>query len=230
MSLIPSEHYQALYHEYRLIKILHHRNKNQHRSTTWWKDFNSLKRALTKLVPMLSKPVTSAAHREKVLELAMYIRCVLAEKCFRSFNGIIALAQFISLGLTLLGMLSKVNHEIGYIEGLEDALLERKQKGTRGSSRSEDVESGDLNNLGDDVGEDVGESVVVPKVDANPSRKRSANLDEEEVVREKKVKKTKRPDRDATKGEAPKVVKGEEQKDKKKKKKKKSAMDDIFGF
>lgn len=224
MSIIPSENFWALNSEYKLLRLLHHRNKNQHRSTRWWRHFNTLKRSLTKLIALLQVKKLKPQHRDKIIETSMYIKCVVIKQCFRSFNEVIALAQFVSLGLALIGMLGKINSEIGFIEGLDMAIIKRKEKGAYriNSLKNKNESMVDIaEELGEEIGEDIG-SVEIKRdeiiKEALKKRNISTLLDANNE-RKKKKKSIEAPISDS------KVTK-----DKKKKKKKKSAIDDIFGF
>lgn len=91
---------ERLTHEYNLIKILHHRNKNQHRASVWWKSFNSLKRSLTTIVLRQANVDPKLVYK---------LKNHLIPQCYRQFHNIVALAQFVTLGMVLLGLLARVN-------------------------------------------------------------------------------------------------------------------------
>ncbi|CEP23762.1 unnamed protein product [Cyberlindnera jadinii] len=90
-----------LQHEFSLLRILYHRNKNQHRVTTWWKWLNSLKRTLTKVLCL--------PDRLRLQPLVKKLKLHIIPGCYRAFNNIISLGQFVTLGLVLLGLLARIN-------------------------------------------------------------------------------------------------------------------------
>lgn len=205
MSLIPKDSLSSLEHEYGIIRLIHHRNKNQHRVTTWWKHLNNLKRSLSKLISLLHTYTIKSRDniRQKVIEVARHLYLHVTKAAYRAFNGIIALGQFIPLGFTLVGVLGKVYHEVGKIEGLKDMR----------SQRNDGV--GELKIVHEDSGADLGEEIVVNVEDV----KKRKSLDNVDLGVKKKKK------RDDGKVDFSVVS----EKKKKKKKKSKSAIDDIFG-
>lgn len=212
MSLLPKDSLSSLEHEYGIIRLIHHRNRNQHRVTSWWKHLNSLKRNLTKLISLLHTYFRKANDkiRHKVLEVARHLYLHVSKAAYRAFNGIIALGQFIPLGLTLVGTLGKVYHEVGKIEGLKDIRVQRFNGAPLENSDNLGID-------GEDLGADLGEEVVVDEI---PDMKKRKSFDNAEFV----VKKKKKTEGTKLKNDSTRV--GEK---KKKKKKSKSAIDDIFG-
>lgn len=206
MSLIPKESLAALDHEYGIIRLIYHRNKNQHRVASWWKHLDSLKRYLTKLISLIYTYSRKAKEkiRQKVLKVARHLYLNICRSAFRAFNGIIALGQFITLGLTLVGVLGKVYHHVGTIEGLRETNSNR--------SKSIDVDYNNVD-LGADLREELGEEVAYNEGEEEKKRKSVEPLD----LSIRKKKKTTKDDQ------------GNDKDKKKKKKKKKSAIDDIFG-
>ncbi|ONH68110.1 Ribonuclease MRP protein subunit RMP1 [Cyberlindnera fabianii] len=220
-TLLPTETTVSLEHEYSLLRLLHHRNKNQHRVATWWKHLNTLKRDLTKLLAM--NRCVSLTSRQSAVMLAYKIRHVDVTKCYRAFNGIVALGQFVTLGLTLLGMLARVNDCIGKMDGLEEYEMERKRQGMKTHKGEEDVLS--MATVSDDLGEEIGEVVSTDIETLEKKRKSDLSLLEPEIKKKKKKLKSK-----TEAGVKPKSSDlTTTDKKKKKKKKTKSAIDDIFG-
>jgi hypothetical protein len=177
------------------------------------------------------------------MDIAVHIKCDVVRKCFRSFNVILALAQFVNLGLTLIGLLAKVDFEIGHIEGLDDRLMERKEKGLKGTANSVPERGEIYQEIADEIGEEIGEVVertVVNKSKASDNKsKGSSNKRKAESFgkRAEKTKKLKKSNLESTEqNERGSVASGSRDNNvssqikEKKKKKKKSAMDDIFGF
>jgi ribonuclease MRP protein subunit RMP1 len=159
-----------LRHEYSLLRILHHRNKNQHHVAKWWRDLNTLKRLLTKLISM--KDLQSKQCYDLVYKLKKYT----IPQCYRSFNNIVALGQFITLGLVLLGLLARINSCIDEL-GVELKVKVQKQM----IQRNEVV----INDLGDDLGE------AVENVESAPLAKSSMKSMNSEPIKTKKEKRRK---------------------------------------
>ncbi len=205
MTIIPKESLVALEHEFGIIKLIHHRNKNQHRVATWWKHLNNLKRYLTKVISLIHTYNSKKDDkvRQKLQKVSRHLYFNICKSAFRAFNGVIALGQFITLGLTLVGALGKIYHHVGTVDGLHktDTLTDKVND-------TVDYNEGDI---GEEIGEEVGEVVVIK----THERKRKSV----EPV-DTKIKKKKKADKSISDIES--VLK-------KKKKKKKNAIDDIFG-
>ena len=108
--MLTDEHFDQLVQEVQILQLINHRNKNQHRLLTWWKYFRLLLSQLKRLVilqhhPLLEQNPSQQDVIDKLFQKKIFTRC------YYEFNGIIALGQFLLLGLTLVGSLSKV-HEI----------------------------------------------------------------------------------------------------------------------
>lgn len=255
-ELSQDEILRRLEHEYCLLRIIHHRNKNQHRVAVWWKHLNSLKRNLTKLLPILKKMnredgQSNEKIRRQGFEICRKIHCFLVPKAFYAFNGIIALGQFITLGLALVGLLSTIDYLVKSIEGLDEYLSECEE--TTAAELNEKAEEDFYGNseINDEIGEEVSVPVVERKADdmvgkaskdsmlkKQKQKKKKTSMDEifrddvktkkkktsmDDIFGDVKVKKKKRP--------SPAIddIFGSQDKKKKKSKKKKSAIDDIFG-
>lgn len=223
-------------HEHNLLRLLYHRNKNQHHASLWWKDLNALKRNLTKLVALLRQKTNEHKNKE-ILRIARVIKFHIVKDCYRSFNVIIALGQFITMGMVLIGMLARIHGEICKIDGIDD--IPSTRKAAAAAAQIPNHHKG-LNML--DSGEEIGEeikpdndytmeedSIIQPPVIDEPlSFIQTTNL----ALKKKKKKATatattKLTDLKTVSGQVSKPSTIE--KEKKKKKKKKSAIDDIFG-
>ncbi|AAS54331.1 AGL160Wp [Eremothecium gossypii ATCC 10895] len=99
---------RSLQQELRVIHILYHRNKNQHRVATWWKQLNSLKRSVSQVVTVTSKPVRTEADLEALAGLLRRFAVRQAPAMYYEFNGVIALGQFVTLGVVLVAALARV--------------------------------------------------------------------------------------------------------------------------
>lgn len=199
--------YVRLHQEYRYIHLLNHRNKNQHRVAIWWKWFSLMKRNVASVVEVLqraSRAKKGPTSRDmRILYRLLHNFFNMESKLYYSFNGVIQLGQFLSLGVVLVGLLARV-HSI--YEELVDKFREqfivlgcfhvpkydRKLEGTSESTSLEEVgeliEEDELPKMAD-----TPTDIMLP-VPTKP---------------EKEMKETK--------------------KKKKKKKKKTSVIDDLFG-
>lgn len=193
---------RALEQEYRLILLLNHRNKNQHRVASWYGSFNELKRNCGQIVELLglTRLKTTCMRDDKWVKLHRLLQRALFRQLKRwywDFNSIIALGQFVTLGCVLVALLANVRAlymkiwELSYDEFIRcECFIKKIIKGKKESVM--------------DDGEELGEAI---------------NEDIRNVVREREH------------VEPIQVVEPETDKKKKKKKKKKnkSAIDGIFG-
>lgn len=184
--------------EYELLFLNYHRNKNQHRSATWFKYLNLLVRHLRKL--LLSK---SVKYQKKSIA---YLNNHIIPKLYYAFNGVIAQGQFITLGFSLVGSLSK-------IYGL---LCDLEEKSSATSIQS-------LLQLPIDAEQDIGEEI---EISSDGLIKESAFKAEQIVVLKEKDKSLTSKKRVSSSIDE---IFGPDKKKKKTKKKKKSLIDDIFG-
>ncbi|CCH41692.1 Ribonuclease MRP protein subunit [Wickerhamomyces ciferrii] len=234
-NIIPKESLDNLEHEYGLLKLIFHRNKNQHRVTTWWKHLNQLKRYLTKLISLIHSynKIFNQTTKTKLLSIARHLYFKLCKSAYRSFNGIVALGQFITLGLTLIGILGKIYHELGMIDGIRDKENKKVRNEVGSLDKGDVVDRGF--GYGDDVGEELGEELgeevgTVEQIHNEVEKKRKSS--NQELPKKKKKKENELGDLKVSKGLKTKEKisgKNNGKVDKLKKKKKKSAIDDIFG-
>ena len=61
----------------RILQLIYHRNKNQHRQSTWWKWLAMLKRCVGKLVKELERKDTKRTRARME-----YMRANLLPKCY----------------------------------------------------------------------------------------------------------------------------------------------------
>ena len=61
----------------KLLQLIHHRNKNQHRNAKWWEWLAKLKRSVHKLIQELQ-----ASDRGKSHFRASYMKDILIPKCY----------------------------------------------------------------------------------------------------------------------------------------------------
>ncbi|SCV00735.1 LAME_0G11672g1_1 [Lachancea meyersii CBS 8951] len=192
-----------LHQELRYIQLIYHRNKNQHKVAVWWKHFNELKRSVGQVLVLIQNDKVRKVEVIRLRNLIQKLRKRQISRMYYSFNGVVGLGQFVTLGVVLVGLLAKIKALYDAIYELYEAefktfgLLEKQTVSDPSHISSEQI--GTLN------GEEIGEEI---------------NIDEQP---------TQKPDMAAENFAA---VYGSRKKDKKKVKKKKkkgSAMDDIFG-
>ncbi|KAJ8145649.1 hypothetical protein OY671_001269 [Metschnikowia pulcherrima] len=216
---------QRLETEFGILHLIYHRDHNQHHVATWWKHFNQLHRNVRKILRLTyefdNEPKHKLKHklRQEALGIARaMIKKRLFTRCHYSFSGIVALGQFVGLGLTLIASLSAIHSIIVSMDGITQRSVSQTIK-TSGNkdvvSRSDTPSS----NLDDDIGEEIVfpektgigsvETVATVPLDLHRS---SSKLKPDEIIsafddKPKKRKKEKKP----------------------KEKRKKTAIDDIFG-
>nr|OQO03413.1 hypothetical protein B0A51_18055 [Rachicladosporium sp. CCFEE 5018] len=118
-----------------LLHLFHHRNKNQHRRSIWYRHFSIFHRQLTKLLNLYAMATASptthterAKHKARLPELQTRItqtldfwQDVLVPKWAHAFAQLIADGQFAVLGMILTGMLAGVCGLLGVNARLEKA-------------------------------------------------------------------------------------------------------------
>lgn len=202
----------SLQNEYSILHLLYHRNKNQHRALCWWKYLNMMHRHLRSILKL-----HGSNSPEVVRAVQEFQRRKILDKSYWEFNSIVALGQFVALGMTLVGLVARVWVILDEISprdvaGLGDgpaiasafaieANTDAKGKNFQGPQL--------LSNTDIDFGEEVtaAEQVMLLEPAAPTTSKRTLELDEDFSGPAKKKSKPKT----------------------KKKKKKRNEMDDIFG-
>lgn len=101
--------YLQLRKEFRLLHLVWHRNKNQHRVSVWWKRLSMMKRNCAQVVEILQKPaVEKTTDVVRLYKLVNDFNKRQVPKTYHDFNGVIGLGQFVTLGVVLVGLLSRV--------------------------------------------------------------------------------------------------------------------------
>lgn len=237
MSLLPPEKQLKLQNEFQVLHLIYNRSNNQHRVAVWWKYLNLVHRKVRNVLERMQKMADTKSLKEKeklkseTVELVNYImKKQIFKKAMYEFYTIVALGQFINLGLTLIGSISAIYDLLVQIEGLgqrssvkvvkkhvaveEDDLGEEIDMNS--VKRPKNPEDGERNSIVSQLGQELG----------SISEKR--RLDEEETLKTSKMSIT--DFNMDTLFDQPKKKHKKVKKDKKdKKKKKKSAIDDIFG-
>lgn len=128
-EFISADHKDQLKHEYGILHLIYHRNHNQHRALIWWRYLNIIHRNVRKILKIiidLESIKSSQKIRQKkqqILDIIMYLRKrKVFTKAYYEFNGIIALGQFVTLGLALVGNLSKIYCILLSFKGLDRIL------------------------------------------------------------------------------------------------------------
>lgn len=120
--------HEELEKEFHILHLIYKRNINQHRVATWWRYLEmvhrNVRKILTRLITIESETkvkVKQALHSETV-SIAVHLLKKVFRQAYFAFNTIIALGQFINLGLVLVGLLSALQGHLLKIEGVEKAL------------------------------------------------------------------------------------------------------------
>ncbi|GEQ72042.1 hypothetical protein JCM33374_g5728 [Metschnikowia sp. JCM 33374] len=227
-KILSSDLVQRLENEYRILHLIYHRNYNQHHVAVWWKDLNILHRNVRKILRKIydfevtkKHILKQRLHNEAVAIARFMVKKRIFSSCYYSFNGVVALGQFISLGLTLLASLSALHNLIMSIDGLASKLEATKMP----SVAEKGVTSHASSVIPED--DDLGEEIVFTEKPAPLRREKEDPILMNTPIT---VPKRKFEDIDSIFGEKPKKKKEKkEKKEKNKLKKKKSAIDDIFG-
>lgn len=211
--MLSATRLKNLENEFGILHLLYHRNHNQHRVAVWWRYLDMVRRGIRKILRRIYDiqeakkiKVRENLHKEAV-QIASHLLTKVFPKAFYEFNGIIALGQFINLGLALVGSLSSLHSQLSEIEGVQEFV---KKKGAAVKEVAADIDE-------NDVGVEI-ETIQVqaPPVDVfamEKAKPEKHSIDINSIFGEPKKKKKKT----------------EKEGKKRKEKKKKSAMDDIFG-
>ncbi|KAK2767900.1 hypothetical protein FQN53_006440 [Emmonsiellopsis sp. PD_33] len=207
------------------LHLLYHRNKNQHRSTKWWKWLSMLRRAtadLTREVERFEKDDDDDDEgvREIVLRKMGYIRSFVVPRCYVAFSTVVADTQFSALGVVLIASLAQVSQAVRAGESYSSSPPDTADD-VMAAAPSHRV----------DVGEVVKRSAYTPvPVGGGALAKTGAGgigSPLPSVEGEGKMGRTKR-ERSVVEGKRGEEKEKEKEK-KRKKKKKGNAIDDIFG-
>ncbi|KAI4715668.1 hypothetical protein E4T48_08141 [Aureobasidium sp. EXF-10727] len=131
-----------LQHLHTMMHLLHHRNHNQHRRSTWYRHFNIFRRhlgtVLKHLATLAHVPTTNLArHKKKAEDEALRLRIqqtvsfwrdVLVPKAQHAFGQLIADGRFAVLGVVLMAILGHVCRVFGLISVYEELGEEETRK------------------------------------------------------------------------------------------------------
>jgi len=128
----PSPLHSTLLTDAALLHLLHHRNKNQHRRSLWYRALQSFLRELRRLLAALALPDRASASAR----LAFWAATPLLAHWHTSFTQLVASTQFAALGLALLGVLARVCR----VTGLAAFLVRRASEQGRVRAEREERE------------------------------------------------------------------------------------------
>ncbi|KAK6008400.1 hypothetical protein QM012_000303 [Aureobasidium pullulans] len=202
LKLPSSSHTADLQHLHTLMHLLHHRNHNQHRRSTWYRHFNIFRRhlgnMLEHLMVLAHVPTTNLArHKKKAEDEALRLRIqqtvsfwrdVLVPKTQHAFGQLIADGRFAVLGVVLMAILGHVCRVFGLISVYEELGEEETRKAIEvfaAEGWAEDEGLGVLVPRDAEKREDLGEvlkredsededDLVVPKARATEKEMRTA--------------------------------------------------------
>lgn len=230
ISVLPASQLLKLVSEFQVLHVVFYRFHNQHRVAVWWRYVALLHLKVRQIVikaeniAVTKKIKARERLRAEACQIARYlIKKQIFKRLYYEVNSIIALGQFVTLGLALLGSLSALYPHILQIYQLAQSILP-----SRAPLRIQETAADD----------DLGEEIVFNSEDIKVETYRSPVLDAgpEFLANESQYRKdTLKSERQQT-GEgavalsSDKVKKSKSKKSKKdKSKRKKSAIDDIFG-
>ncbi|KAL8674623.1 MAG: hypothetical protein Q9168_000998 [Polycauliona sp. 1 TL-2023] len=90
-----------------LLRLLHFRNKNQHRRSTWWTTLRAVKTCVQKLVIEAEDGAWM-----RVRSRCSFMETCLLPRCYRSFNQVVSDGQFSVLGVALLAETARIHATI----------------------------------------------------------------------------------------------------------------------
>lgn len=225
VRLAPSK-INRLENEFGILHLIYHRNYNQHRVAVWWKLLDMIHRNVRKILFKLrsiddTKKILmkERLHREAVAVARYMIKKGVFKKASYDFNSIIALGQFVTLGMVLVASLSAI---YSLVSELHDAASVRVEEPK--ARKPTKVEA--FTDLGEEINEDLLKLPFVVNESLNfalDDPKRELRYDS---LKEKKYKVT-----ELKKSENKNLMreKTKNKNQKRDKKKKRNAIDDIFG-
>jgi ribonuclease MRP protein subunit RMP1 len=119
----------------KLLHLLHHRSKNQHRRSVWYRHFNTMRRHHQQLQAEISPelpaswPPSRKRKRkeecdERVEQRLNFWAEVLVPKWFAAFSQVVADKRFAALGLVLCAALARLCKITGVLERIEESADE----------------------------------------------------------------------------------------------------------
>lgn len=156
-----------------ILHLFHHRNKNQHRRSTWWRHFSHFRRQLQSLILDITRlrdvPTTHVARAKKktrdekvaatVEQRLAFWQDVMVSKWQHAFSQVAADGRFATLGLVLTAVLSQACQILGLTAKLEDLGQIEVEKVLHQFARESLQEQGRSEHALSQGGEDAGEVV-----------------------------------------------------------------------
>ncbi|EER38079.1 conserved hypothetical protein [Histoplasma capsulatum var. duboisii H88] len=172
------------------LHLLHHRNKNQHGSTKWWKWLAMLKRSIAQLMRDVERWEWKQEHsaddeddggdssfQTQILKRMCYLHIFVVPRCYVAFSTVLVDMQFSALGVVLLAVLAQAAKAVAHIEEFHLLSLESNTSTDNNSmsaiaTTATAVPAISINcseNVGVDVGEVVNRLLHVPELTADPA-------------------------------------------------------------
>jgi ribonuclease MRP protein subunit RMP1 len=131
--LLTKDDHALLTHYSTLLHLLHHRNKNQHRRSPWYRHLSLFRTNLCALLAdyttLGTSPTTNLerarlkaqtpALQTRISKRLIFWQEVLVARWMRAFSQVVADGRFSVLGLVMLGILGGVSRVVGVVEGLD---------------------------------------------------------------------------------------------------------------
>lgn len=146
--------YKALTTEYDTLYLLYHKSKNQHHNQKWFMYLNIMIRTLRKILKLqidiqrIKKSPKKIEYKKKQIVTLCNKVIKISRDAYWAYNSILALGQFITLGFSLLGSLSKIYSLILNVPGVNGKKLQLIESVTKAE-----------NFAGYDDGDDLGEEI-----------------------------------------------------------------------
>jgi ribonuclease MRP protein subunit RMP1 len=151
---------ESLISTHQLLHLTHHRNKNQHRLSKWYKWFSILRRQISKLITELETLETAEAYssknkreenkyvkaaRERVEVRVAFLREQVIGDAYLAFSNLVADNQYSALGLVLLGSLARVKSVLGQlVRGEKEVNIEVVEEAKGGELQRSNARDDDL--------------------------------------------------------------------------------------
>lgn len=166
------EEQKTLQHLSDMLHLFHHRNKNQHRHSLWWRHFSVFRRQLNYLVKDIAQlnsiPDTHVARtkkkirdpqlRARVQERLSFWQGTLVPKWQRAFSQTTADKRFAVLGLVLLAVLAEICATTGLTAVFEDLAQVEVERVLERFAREEWKQDAGVTEQSSGM-EDVGEAI-----------------------------------------------------------------------
>ncbi|KAK5121939.1 hypothetical protein LTR85_004511 [Meristemomyces frigidus] len=175
---------ETMQHLSDLLHLFHHRNKNQHRRSVWWRHFEVFRKQLksisTEVKDQNEVPSTHLARTKKkakdqytlqrIEQRLSFWQDVAVRKWEHAFSQLTADGRFAVLGLVLLAALAEVCRILGITAAFED-LGQAEVEKVLERFANEDWEydgspDGQINGSGEDFGEVISRGLPAHNIDA----------------------------------------------------------------